>query len=278
MKGFIAVCLSTVPLIKINKLKKPIHFVFSYDEEIGCVGIRKLIPFLKTLKPNPSFCIVGEPTEMKLVNEHKGKKNFLVNFYGKEAHSSLIEDGVNSINFCCKFIDFLNKIQNELIVKYQNKRYYPSYPTINVGKINGGIAVNIIPKKCEIEFEIRDTPDMESKKIINKIKNNLKKLESEMKKIDKKCKIEIETKNNFPPLFTQEKKDLITFCMKALKTNHTSAVSFGTEAGVFSDIGFQTIVCGPGSIKQAHKPNEYIEIKQLEKCHNFLLKVIQELY
>ena len=278
MKGFIAVCLSLVPEIKKKKLKKPIHFIFSYDEEIGCVGIRKLIPFLKKLKPKPDFCLVGEPTEMKVINQHKGKKNFLVLFQGHEAHSSLTEDGVNSIDYCSKFINYLSEIQSELINKYKNNKYSPAYPTLNVGKINGGLAVNIIPNKCVMEFEIRDTPEMESKLFINKIKRFLKELEVDMKKKVKNCKIELEVKNNFPPLLTDNSSDFISLCLQALKKNSTSAVSFGTEAGIFNEIGFETIVCGPGSIKQAHKPNEFIEIKQLDKCRDFILKLIELQY
>ena len=278
MKGFIAVCLSLVPEIKKKKLKKPIHFIFSYDEEIGCVGIRKLIPFLKKLKPKPDFCLVGEPTEMKVINQHKGKKNFLVSFQGHEAHSSLTEDGVNSIDYCSKFINYLSEIQSELIKKYKNNKYSPAYPTLNVGKINGGLAVNIIPNKCVMEFEIRDTPEMESKLFINKIKRFLKELEVDMKKKVKNCKIELEVKNNFPPLLTDYSSNFISLCLQALKKNSTSAVSFGTEAGIFNEIGFETIVCGPGSIKQAHKPNEFIEIKQLDKCRDFLLKLIELQY
>lgn len=278
MKGFIAVCLSLVPEIKKKRLKKPIHFIFSYDEEIGCVGIRKLIPFLKRLKPKPNFCLVGEPTEMKIINQHKGKKNFLVTFQGHEAHSSLTEDGINSIDYCSKFINYLSEIQNELIKKYKNNKYYPSYPTLNVGKINGGLAVNIIPNKCVMEFEIRDTPEMESELFISKIKKFLNKLEKDMKKKFKNCKIKLEVKNNFPPLLTNDSSNLISLCLQALKTNSTSAVSFGTEAGIFNEMGFETIVCGPGSIKQAHKPNEFIEIKQLNKCRKFLLKLIELQY
>ena len=129
-----------------------------------------------------------------------------------------------------------------------------------------------------MEFEIRDTPDMESKLFINKIKRFLKELELDMKKKVKNCKIELEVKNNFPPLLTDNSSNFISLCLQALKKNSTSAVSFGTEAGIFNEIGFETIVCGPGSIKQAHKPNEFIEIKQLDKCRDFLLKLIELQY
>ena len=278
MKGFIAVCLSLVPQIKIKKLKKPIHFIFSYDEEIGCVGIRKLIPFLKRLKPKPNFCLVGEPTEMKIINQHKGKKNFLVSFNGVESHSSLIENGVNSIDYCGEFISFLKDLQKDLIKTKNNKKFNPPYPTINIGKIQGGIAVNIIPKECELEFEIRDTPDLNTEKTIKKIKDFLKIIEKKMKAKNKSCSVVFKMLNNFPPLETNEKKKIINLVLDKLKSNSVNSVSFGTEAGVFNKVGFETIVCGPGSIEQAHKPNEYVEEKQLKKCDEFLTKIIDFLY
>ena len=278
MKGFIAVVLSLVPKIKINKLKKPLHLIFSYDEEIGCIGIQKLIPFLKTVKPKPDFCIVGEPTEMKLVNMHKGKKNFLVSFNGVESHSSLIENGVNSIDYCGEFINFLKDLQKDLIKTKNNKKFNPPYPTINIGKIQGGIAVNIIPKECELEFEIRDTPNLNTEKTIKKIKDFLKRIEKKMKAKNKSCSVVFKMLNNFPPLETNEKKKIINLVLDKLKSNSVNSVSFGTEAGVFNKVGFETIVCGPGSIEQAHKPNEYVEEKQLKKCDEFLTKIIDFLY
>ena len=278
MKGFIAVVLSLVPKIKINKLKKPLHLIFSYDEEIGCIGIQKLIPFLKTVKPKPDFCIVGEPTEMKLVNMHKGKKNFLVSFNGVESHSSLIENGVNSIDYCGEFINFLKDLQKDLIKTKNNKKFNPPYPTINIGKIQGGIAVNIIPKECELEFEIRDTPNLNTEKTIKKIKDFLKRIEKKMKAKNKSCSVVFKKLNNFPPLETNEKKKIINLVLDKLKSNSVNSVSFGTEAGVFNKVGFETIVCGPGSIEQAHKPNEYVEEKQLKKCDEFLTKIIDFLY
>ncbi len=277
MKGFIAVVLSIIKDIKKEKLKKPLHLVFSYDEEIGCVGIQKLIPFLTKIKPKPKFCIVGEPTEMKLVNQHKGKKNFLVCFHGVEAHSSLIDDGVNAIVFCSKFLNFLENKQGSLR-KTKNNKFSPNFTTISIGKINGGIAVNIIPKKCEIEFEIRDIPNFGTQKLLEDIKKFLFKLEKDMKKLNKKCFIELKEQNDFPPLSTSDDKEIISLCLKNIKSNSIDTVSFGTEAGIFNKLGFQTVVCGPGSIKQAHKPDEFIELNQLKKCEVFLKKIVNSLY
>jgi len=221
---------------------------------------------------------VGEPTEMKLVNMHKGKKNFLVSFNGVESHSSLIENGVNSIDYCGEFINFLKDLQKDLIKTKNNKKFNPPYPTINIGKIQGGIAVNIIPKECELEFEIRDTPNLNTEKTIKKIKDFLKRIEKKMKAKNKSCSVVFKMLNNFPPLETNEKKKIINLVLDKLKSNSVNSVSFGTEAGVFNKVGFETIVCGPGSIEQAHKPNEYVEEKQLKKCDEFLTKIIDFLY
>ena len=278
MKSFVAVSLDLVSKINIRNLKKPIHLIFSYDEEIGCVGIQKIVPFIKKLNPRPMYCIVGEPTGMKVVNEHKGKKNFLVQFNGVEAHSSLIHNGVNSINFCTEFIEFLKDLQKSISSSSKNSKYNPPYSTINVGLIKGGIALNIIPKYCEIEFEIRDTPEINIEKILKKIKNYLKLLEKKMKKINNKCFITMKNTNDFPPLKTDEKKKIIQMALQKLKSNSINSVSFGTEAGVFNKLGLETIVCGPGNIEQAHKPNEYIEESQIIKCQSFLRNIIEYLY
>jgi len=278
MKGFIATILSIIPDIKIKDLKKPLHLIFSYDEEIGCVGIQKLIPFLQRIKPKPKFCIVGEPTEMKLINEHKGKKNFTVSFNGIESHSSLTYNGVNAINYCAQFIIFLENLQKDLIKDNNNKRFDPPFPTLNIGKISGGIAVNIVPKSCMIEFEIRDTPELDIDKLLKKINNFLKNVEKKMKKLNKSCSVKLKKNNDFPPLRTEENKEIIKLVLGNLKTNYLGTVSFGTEAGVFDKVSFQTVVCGPGSIKQAHKPNEFITIEQIHKCKKFLTKIINSLY
>ena len=278
MKSFIAVTLDLVSKINVSNLKKPIHLIFSYDEEIGCVGIQKIIPFIKKLRPKPKYCIVGEPTGMKVVNEHKGKKNFLAQFNGVDAHSSLINNGVNSINFCSDFVEFLKNLQKSISISSKNNKYNPPYSTINVGLIKGGIALNIIPKYCEIEFEIRDTPEINIEKTLKQIRSFLGSLEKKMKKINNKCSITLKNTNDFPPLKTNEKKKIIQMALQKLKSNSINSVSFGTEAGVFDKLGLETIVCGPGNIEQAHKPNEYIEESQIIKCQSFLRNIIEYLY
>lgn len=279
MKGFIAVVLSLLNNIDIKGLKKPIHLMFSYDEEIGCVGIQKAIPFIKKMKYKPKFCIVGEPTEMQLISQHKGKKNFKVSFLGIASHSSLKEEGLNAIEFASEFVVFLSKIQNELkSTHFVNKCYEPPYSTINVGLMKGGIALNIVPSECTLEFEIRDLPTINITKFVKKIENFLHKTELKMKKINKRASIKFEKSNSFLGLNTKDDREIIVKSLNALGSNKIGTVSFGTEAGIFDNIGIQTIVCGPGSIQQAHKPNEFITLNQLRKCEKFLMNMIKTLY
>lgn len=277
MKSFVAIVLSLVPKIISMNLKKPVHIMLSYDEEIGCVGIQKAVPFLKSMKKKPSYCIVGEPTEMQVITEHKGKKNFIVTFNGIESHSSQIDKGVNAIKYANKFLTYLSSIEKKLKKKsFQNKNYNPPYSSINVGLIHGGIALNIIPSSCKLEFEIRDLPSNNISEIIREIKEYLfLNLEREMKKENNKCSIKFSITNNFPPLKTLINNKIVNLALKNLNTNITGTVSFGTEAGVFNKIPIETIVCGPGNIDQAHKPNEFISIEQINKCEAFLKNIIK---
>jgi len=277
MKSFVAIVLSLVPKIIVTNLKKPVHIMLSYDEEIGCVGIQKAIPFLKSLKNKPNYCIVGEPTEMNVVTEHKGKKNFIVTFNGVESHSSQIDRGVNAIKYATKFVTYLNRVEKKLKNKsFENKNYDPPYSSINVGLINGGTALNIIPSICNLEFEIRDLPSNNMSKIIKEIKEYLfSNLEKEMKNENKKCSVKFSVTNNFPPLKTLINNKIVNLALNNLNTNITGTVSFGTEAGVFNKIPIETIVCGPGSIDQAHKPNEFISTEQIKKCEVFLENIIK---
>lgn len=278
MKGFLSIVLSLVPTIKKLKLKRPVHIMFSYDEEIGCVGIKKAIPFIQQMKRKPRYCIVGEPTNMNLVTKHKGKKNFKVTFNGIESHSSLINDGLNAITYAAQFINYLQSVQIELQKKkYLDDNFDPPFTSINVGTINGGIALNIVPKKCEIEFEIRDLPNVCTSNLIKNLKQYIKKTEVEMKKINKKAKIDFKIEDSFPGLNTHQNKSIVSIGLNALKTNKISTVSFGTEAGVFHKLGIETIICGPGSITQAHKANEFVKKNQLQQCELFLKNIIRSL-
>ena len=273
MKGFIAVVLALIPKLKINKLKKPLHLIFSYDEEIGCVGIQKLIPFLKKIKPKPAFCIVGEPTEMKVVIAHKGKTSFQCHVRGSEAHSSLAPEAVNAVEFAAELISHIKATARKI---KKNGPFDPLFDvphtTIHTGNIKGGTALNIVPKECCFEFEIRHLPEESVDTYMSEIKNFIREeLEPEMKSISADSGFVINIKSAMPGLHTLPEDSVVTFAKSLTKQNTHSKVSFGTEAGPFQKTaGIPTVVCGPGSIVQAHKPDEFIAVEQVAKCSNFL--------
>ncbi|MDC0073918.1 acetylornithine deacetylase [Alphaproteobacteria bacterium] len=276
MKGFIAVILSFVPLLKESNLKIPIHFSLSYDEEVGCLGAPDIIKFIKNNYPKPIISIIGEPTNMNVVNSHKGIYAFKTSVFGEEGHSSNPTSGVNSIFYANKLISFLYQLSEDYKNKdTNNKRFHPPYTTIHVGLINGGTALNIIPKECYFLWEYRLIPGSDEKDIINKFNNfSENHILKSMKSSNNQSSIKTEEIALVPPLLPKDKSFAQNLIMKLLNTNNTYAVSYGTEAGLFQNNDFPSIICGPGSIEQAHKANEFIEISQIKKCEKFLLDII----
>ena len=207
------------------------------------------------------------------------EKNFLVSFHGIASHSSLKEEGVNAIDFAAEFVVYLSKVQDELkLKKFTDECFNPPFTTVNVGQIKGGIALNIVPSECMVEFELRDLPTVNINLFVKKIEAFLTTIELRMKKLNKGAYIKFEKNNSFLGLNTDDNCEIIEKSLNALGSNKLGTVSFGTEAGIFDKLGIQTIVCGPGSIKQAHKPDEFVTIQQLKKCEKFLTKMIKNLY
>ncbi len=275
MKSFIAVSLSIVPILVSKKLKKPIHFAFSYDEEVGCLGAPSLVEFINNLPVKPMATIVGEPTKMEIVNSHKGVMAFRTVVSGLEGHSSEPEKGSNTIIAASKLINYLDKLFEEEKVN-SNNLFDPPYTTINVGLINGGTALNIIPKECSFIWEYRYIPEQNPNSIISKFnffaKNVILK---EMRKVFKEAEISTTPLAHVLPLKSESAPTLENLVMKLAETNTLNTVSYGTEGGIFQDKNIPTIVCGPGSIEQAHKANEFIELNEIEKCEKFLFKLIK---
>lgn len=273
MKGFVSSVLAHVPIFLEQKLKTPIHLAFSYDEEVGCIGVQRLIDNLNDREIKPKLCIVGEPTEMKVVIAHKGKTSFQCHVRGSEAHSSLAPEAVNAVEFAAELISHIKATARKI---KKNGPFDPLFDvphtTIHTGNIKGGTALNIVPKECCFEFEIRHLPEESVDTYMSEIKNFIReKLEPEMKSISADSGFVINIKSAMPGLHTLPEDSVVTFAKSLTKQNTHSKVSFGTEAGPFQKTaGIPTVVCGPGSIVQAHKPDEFIAVEQVAKCSNFL--------
>jgi len=277
MKGFIAIVLSRVSTMVEKKLKKPIHLAFSYDEEIGCVGVHSLLDLIKKKSINPEFCIVGEPTSMEMVIGHKGKHAYDVKVDGLSCHSGQAPYGVNAINYASKLINYIEEINKEKSIKgpFDNEYEIP-YSTLHTGLIKGGTILNIVPNLCQFEFEIRHLAEDDPLEIIQRIKQYTEELLiKEMHNISSKTNIEINEKINYPGLNISESISPVKQVKELLGNSSHKKVIFGTEGGLFKrELNLPTIICGPGSIDQAHKPDEFISIQQIEKGGTFIDKLI----
>ena len=277
MKSFIGLVLSRVPKIVEKKLSKPIHLAFSYDEEIGCVGVHGLLELIEKKSIKPEFCIVGEPTSMEVVIGHKGKHAYSVKVEGLACHSGQAPFGVNAINYASKLIAYIDELNKEKSINGPfDHDYEVPYTTLHTGLIKGGTILNIVPDLCEFEFEVRNLIKDDPLQLVNKIKDYAnQKLIKDMHKVSSKTGVSFNEKINYPALDMSENIDLVKKIKELLKNNKHKKVVYGTEGGLFKNrFNIPTIVCGPGSIDQAHKPNEFISIEQINKCSKFLDNLI----
>ena len=279
MKGFLAVALSLVPEFAAANLARPIHFAFSYDEEIGCLGVRRLIPQLVARNVRPRAVIVGEPTSMQVVTSHKSIRTFRTVVTGVEAHASRTEIGVNAIMHAAKLIAFLRKeAQTQKESADATNGYQPPYPTINVGVIEGGTALNIVPKTCSFLWEVRALPGMDEDDIPHRFRafcetEMLPRLRAE----SPKASIVTTPSHHVPALTDDPNSPALTLALALAGSNEAHRVSYGSEAGLFKEAGFSTVLCGPGDIADAHRPNESVSIAQLDACVRFQRGLIQHL-
>jgi acetylornithine deacetylase len=278
MKGFLAVCLAEVPNFLKAGLRSPIHLALSCDEEVGCKGVRPLIAHMRDNLPKPRAVIVGEPTSMKVVNAHKSAVTFSTEVTGHEAHSSLTHHGVNAILVAGDLLSEINRIRDELMAKGDpTQRFDPPYSTVHVGVIEGGTAKNIIPRRCAFQWETRLLPTADPEHVPHRFETFARSLEPAMKAIAPEAGISTETVNHVPGLAPERESPAEHLALHLANANSTHAVSYCTEAGLFQQIGIPAVICGPGSIEQAHKPDEYIDISELRKCEAFMGKLSQQL-
>lgn len=273
MKGFIAAVLGAVPYWTKLDLQRPIYLAFSYDEEVGCLGVRSLLDVVSKLPIHPLACVIGEPTELKPVYGHKGKIAMRCNITGFSAHSAYPNKGVNAIEYAVDLIGKIKSVARGLQVEEKlNERFDPPWSSIQVGLIKGGQAINIVPEKCEFDFEIRVLPGMDTQEIVKEIKEYAENyLVPRMKNVSEQCEITFTELSSYPALETSYHSFISQLIQKLSGISSDATVSYGTEGGLFSERNIESIVYGPGSMDQGHKPDEYIEISQLELCHKFLL-------
>ena len=273
MKGFLACVLAAVPQFKARTLKTPIHIVFSYDEEIGCVGVRPMIAQFGHAFVKPRMVIVGEPTNMGVVDAHKGPVRWHVEVKGRASHSSMSHLGVNAIAYASRLVAELARIEAALKTD-RHPRFDPPYATLQVTRMEGGTASNIVPVSAWFGFEVRALPTTDAAKIERELRTFAeRKCLPEMRKIAPEAAISIQQTNQVAPFIAEPNSELTALVLKLAGQNETFAVSYATEAGLFQEAGSASIICGPGDIAQAHTANEWIAKSELEKCSAFLSRL-----
>lgn len=279
MKGFVACALSAG--IKASKigLATPLHLAFSYDEEVGCLGVRSLIDLLQAAPHRPLLCIVGEPTGMQVATGHKGKIAARALCRGREGHSALAPLALNAIHLGCDLIAVLRKEQDRLAREgARDGDYDVPYTTVHVGKIDAGVALNIVPNLCQVDFEIRNVTDDDPQAILAGIRAEAARIAADASSLAQEAAIEIEVINSYPGLETPASSQAVAFVKSLTGANRTTKVAFGTEGGLFNrDLGTPTVVCGPGSMAQGHKPDEFVSVEQMRRCDEMLERLLERL-
>ena len=272
MKGFIACTLAIAPHFTKKDLKRPIHFSFTFDEETACQGAPVLIAELKKRNIQNAICVVGEPTNMKIIDAHKGCYEYTTHFEGLAGHGSAPDKGVNAVEYAVRYIDKLMELRNVLKnMTPKDSVFNPPYTTLQIGGISGGIARNVIADKCKVDWELRPVTKSDGE-FVNKEMDKLvnENLLPQMKKIYPNSSIKKEIIGEIIGFNREKKSEACELVSAITGDNSREVVSFGTEAGLFQEIGISTVVCGPGSIEQAHKVDEFVTYEQLKKCLIFL--------
>ena len=279
MKGFIAACLTKAQDYAKLPLKTPVHFAFTYDEETGCIGAQGLAKLLQDQGITPRLAIIGEPTRMKAIEGHKGCCEYTTHFHGKAGHGSMPDIGVNAIEYAMRYGTKLMDIAQDLQGRApENGRFAPPWTTLNIGRITGGHIHNVIPENCRIDWEFRPVQDADFSYVKNTVETYVSDtLLPEMQRRDPNANITTEIVGEVVGLEPTDQNEARDIVLELTGQNHADVVPFGTEAGIFAALGMSVVVCGPGSIEQAHKPDEFIDLSQLDACLSFLTKLESKL-
>lgn len=274
MKSFSATGLALVPELLRRGLVRPLHFALSYDEEVGCIGVRRLLADLVARGIKPAGCIVGEPTGMQVVVAHKGKRAYRCRVRGHEAHSSLTPLGVNAVQVASEIVTFLTQMARRFRDRGPfDAAYDVPYTTVHAGVIRGGTALNIVPRDCHFDFEFRHLPFDDPDTMLAEVKRFAATLQPEMHAVDPLTHVEFDHLSTLPGLDTHGGSVIAELGKACSGAHEFGKVSFGSEAAHFHNTGIPAIICGPGRIAQAHQPNEWVTLEQLAQCETFLRRL-----
>lgn len=277
MKGFDAICLAMIPAFQKAKLKTPIHLILSYDEEVGCLGSLDTIARFGKDLPRPAIAIIGEPTEMAVVGAHKSIGSYLTTVHGHEAHSSNPEAGANAIEAACALVTELYRLQDTLRDEGDPTGLFtPGYSTVHVGTIEGGNARNILARRCAFGWEFRGLPGVDQERAADHLDDYAERVVlPKLRRYAEDARIETHRDVAAPGLAADEGSEAEILAKRLAGKNGVETVSFATEAGQFQKAGISTIVCGPGSIRQAHQADEFIEIAQIDAGIVFMKRLVE---
>jgi acetylornithine deacetylase len=283
MKGFIGIILNQAPkfvsALNANKLDAPLHYALSFDEEVGCLGVRSLIRDLEENNIRPAGCVVGEPTSMQPIIAHKGTHRFRCAVHGREAHSSYVTFGVNAIEYAARLVVFIRQLADRLAqLEQRDYGFTVPYSTLSTGLIQGGIAANVVPKDCVFQFDMRTLPNASPDALYQEIRSYAESLAREMKSIDEASGIDLQWMSQTVGLAASETDAIVQWAMQLSKNPSVGKVSYGTEAGLFQKMGVPTVICGPGDIAEAHRPNEFVALEQLAQCEAFMERILETGY
>ncbi|SAL48227.1 acetylornithine deacetylase [Caballeronia humi] len=275
MKGFIASVLAAVPRFIERSLRLPVHLAFSYDEEVGCLGVRPMLAELEKRRLKPVLCLIGEPTELKPVLGHKGKLAMRCHVKGAACHSAYAPYGVNAIQYAARLINRLEEIGEQLArPAYHDERFDPPFSTVQTGVIEGGRALNIVPAECQFDFEVRALPGFDANRVTDELQTFAEvELLPKMRAVKSDAGIRLQALSAYPGLATPPDSEAARLLALLAGSAEFGTVAFGTEGGLFDQAGIPTVVCGPGSMDQGHKPDEFVTIEQLNNCDALLARL-----
>lgn len=279
MKGFVASALAAALMAARRPLATPLHLALSHDEEVGCLGVASLIDMLAHAPHLPAMCIVGEPTGMQVATGHKGKIALRATCTGREGHSALAPMALNALHLGADFLGAVRRLQDEVAASgLRDGDYDVPYTTLHVGKMQGGVQVNIVPNSCTLDFEIRNLAGDDPQALIDRLRVEADRITAPLKAAFPEAAISIDRLWDYPGLGTPSSAPVVQFVKSLTGANGTMKVAFGTEGGLFSSrLGIPTVICGPGSMAQGHKPDEWVSVGQIARCDAMLAALLDRL-